>query len=122
MRSRPQTMVDLLTAALRSVSMKHEEDGTSAQFEQTLIDQGAFEVYAEADGALQARLDGEPCPACNDLGDDCPVCGFTAAQLPPPGWYADPEHDGYRRYWTGQRWDDNPVEILPGDDTELGDL
>lgn len=27
-----------------------------------------------------------------------------AGLLPPPGWYDDPQHPGYSRWWDGVRW------------------
>ena len=29
---------------------------------------------------------------------------MTVTQLPPKGWYADPDTAGYERYWSGSEW------------------
>jgi hypothetical protein len=31
------------------------------------------------------------------------------SELPPPGWYPDPNDPSSRRYWDGSRWTDNRV-------------
>lgn len=37
------------------------------------------------------------------------------SQLPPPGWYPDPEHHGFERYWTGTAWGDRHPAGRRGD-------
>ena len=38
-------------------------------------------------------------------------------QTPQPGWYPDPEYQGYQRYWNGQQWTDDraPIVMQPAD-------
>jgi hypothetical protein len=33
-------------------------------------------------------------------------------QAAQPGWYPDPEYDGYQRYWNGQQWTDDRASIV----------
>jgi hypothetical protein len=34
-------------------------------------------------------------------------------QTPQPGWYPDPEYQGYQRYWNGQQWTDDRAFVRP---------
>lgn len=36
-------------------------------------------------------------------------------QPPKAGWYPDPEHRNYLRYWNGQQWTDRRVPIDVGE-------
>ena len=39
----------------------------------------------------------------------------AGVQLPPPGWYPDPEHPRQRRYWNGDAWGESlqPIGFRP---------
>ncbi len=120
MRARPQILMDVIMGALTALGNKAAEDGEYEQFAVDLQKQGVYDMFAEQSEVLEARLAGQPCPGCNDEpGAVCNLCGWNPVQLPPPGWYADPEHDGYRRYWTGQCWSGIPVEMTVEDDVEV---
>lgn len=120
MRSRPQILMDLLDGALSALGLRAAEERKYEEFVISLQEQGAYAAYVESSDRLERRQQGLPCPGCNDQpGVPCELCGFDDWRRPPPGWYGDPELDGYARYWTGQQWAGNPVEITWDSDLEV---
>lgn len=118
---RPQKNEDVLQAAVIAQMRQLEREGLLEQFFAAMDEQGfgaeAREVY-ERDKLQQQGIE---CMDCGGEGE-CVACGTAPEQLPQPGWYDDPEDDGYVRWWNGHEWIGGPIDpehaIGPDADTE----
>lgn len=120
---RPQNTEDVLKAAVLANFRQAEQMG--------IVDDMIAQMRAAGFGEaceLYERdvLRRQGVTTCMECGDDpnlpCRTCGTD--HLPQAGWYEDPEHDGYLRWFNGVEWIGGPTlpkHALHTDDPETAE-
>jgi hypothetical protein len=104
---RPQKQGDVFTASILAMLNEAERGGYLDEMMARLDAQGHGDTAREIYGRAQLQREGVDCLSCGGEGP-CVECGTD--QLPPAGWYADPEVDGYVRYFSGTEWVGGPTD------------
>lgn len=95
---RPQRAVDILSAAIAVIAKQRKDEGRYAEFMQVAYETGTQDGVRLGLEHFECRgqgMDGSP-----EIERELDV---------PAGWYADPEEDGFYRWWSGVQWTGGPV-------------